>query len=137
MKLSNQAIDHPRFVLVATVLVLMMAAYAAYYTPVQRTPAITKAVVLVIIPYPDAQPSEAETDIARKVEDALTELQSVDFMASTNLRGSSVTQIIFLDGVDPDDARREVKDLVDRIRKELPTPREVQPIVTEIDFDNL
>ena len=102
----------------------------------QRTPAITKAVVLVAIPYPDAQPSEAENEIARKVEDALTELQSVDFIASTSMRGASITQVIFLDGVDPDDAKREVKDLIDRIRNELPLGREVQPNIFKIDFES-
>lgn len=115
----------------------MMAFYAATFTPVQRTPAITKAVVLVAIPYPDAQPSEAENEIARKVEDVLGELQSVDFIASTNMRGASITQVIFLDGVDPDEAKREVKDLVDRIRNELPLGREIQPVVTKIDFENM
>jgi len=136
MQISSQAIDHPRFVLMATILVLLMALYAALLIPVQRTPAITKAVVLVAIPYPDAQPSEAENEIARKVEDVLNELQSVDFIASTSLRGASITQIIFLDGVDPDEARREVKDLIDRIRNELPVGREVQPDVRAIDFDS-
>ncbi|MCA9258961.1 MAG: efflux RND transporter permease subunit, partial [Planctomycetales bacterium] len=137
MSLSSRAIDHPRIVLVATTLTLLLALYAALFTPVQRTPAITKAVVLAAIPYPDAQPNEAENEIARKVEEVLTELQSVDFIASTSMRGACVTQIIFLDGVDPDEARREVKDLIDRIRNELPLGREVQPIVTKIDFENM
>ena len=43
----------------------------------QLGPAITKAVVLVAIPYPDAKPTESENEIVRKVEEALTELQSV------------------------------------------------------------
>ncbi|MCH2115415.1 MAG: efflux RND transporter permease subunit [Pirellulales bacterium] len=136
MSLSSKAVDHPRFVLIGVILVLFMALYAATFTPVQRTPAITKAVVLVAIPYPDALPSEAENEITRKVEETLTELQSVDFIASTSLRGASITQVIFLDGVDPDEARREVKDLIDRIRNELPLGREVQPSVTDIDFDS-
>ncbi|MEM9185401.1 MAG: efflux RND transporter permease subunit [Planctomycetota bacterium] len=134
-KLSDSAIDHPRVVLVATTLVLLFAAYAAIFTPVQRSPAITKAVVLVAIPYPDAQPSESENEIARKIEDALTSLQDVDYLVSTSLRGSSVTQVVFLDGVEPDDARREVKDLVDRVRNELPAGREVQPLVDDVDFE--
>ena len=137
MQISNAAIDRPRMVAVLTILVLLMAVYAAMFTPVQLEPAISKAVILVVIPYPDAQPTEAENEIARKVEDALGELQSVDFLASTSMRGTAVTQIIFLDGVTPDDARREVKDLVDRIRNELPAGREVQPIITDVDFANL
>ena len=136
MQISSKAIDHPRIVLTATILVGLMALYAAVFIPVQRTPAISKAVVLVAIPYPDAQPQESENEIARKVEEVLTELQSVDFIASTSLRGACITQVIFLDDVDPDDAKREVKDLIDRIRNELPLGREVQPQVSKIDFEN-
>lgn len=137
MKISDAAIDRPRMVYVGTILVLLMAFYAAVFTPVQLGPAITKAVVLVAIPYPDSKPTETENEIVRKVEDALTDLEAVDFIASTSLRGSAVTQVVFLDGVTPDDARREVKDLVDRIRNTLPTGREVQPYITDIDFENL
>ena len=137
MKISDSAIDRPRMVSVMTILVLLIAVYAAIFTPVQVGPAITKAVVLVAIPYPDSQPSEGESEIVRKVEDALTELQSVDFIASTSMRGSAVTQVVFLDGVTPDEGRREVKDLIDRIRNELPAGREVQPFITDVDFENL
>jgi multidrug efflux pump subunit AcrB len=137
MELSNAAIERPRMVTVCTILVVLMAVYAVFFTPVQLAPAITKAVVLVAIPYPDSQPTEAESEIVRKVEDALTGLKSVDFVASTSMRGSSVTQVVFLDGVLPDEGRREVKDVVDRIRNELPAGREVQPIVTDIDFENV
>lgn len=136
MKLTEQAIDNPRTVFVCCTLVLLLAVLAAVYTPVQVTPAITKAVVLVAVPYPDSLPAESENEIARKVEDALSELQSVDFLASTSMRGSSITQIVFLDGVEPDDAERKVKDLIDRVRNELPTGREVQPTVKKIDFEN-
>ena len=136
MKISNYAIERPRLVLVLTLLILLLAAFACFLSPVQRSPAISKAVILVAIPYPDSQPSEAENEIARKVEEVLNKLQSVDYIASINMRGTSITQVIFLDGVDPDDARREVKDLVDRIRNELPLGREVQPVVTDIDFEN-
>ncbi|TWT95806.1 Multidrug resistance protein MdtC [Botrimarina colliarenosi] len=137
MKISDAAIERPRMVLVGTIIVLLLAVYAAMFTPVQLGPAITKAVVLVAIPYPDAKPTETENEIVRKVEDALTELQSVDFIASTSMRGSAVTQVVFLDGVTPDEGRREVKDLIDRVRNELPAGREVQPFVTDIDFENM
>lgn len=137
MQISNYAIERPRLITVCTVMVILLALFACLLTPVQRSPAISKAVILVAIPYPDSQPSEAENEIARKVEDALNELQSVDFIASTNMRGSSVTQVVFLDDVEPDDARREVKDLVDRIRNELPAGREVQPVISDIDFENM
>ncbi len=136
MRISNAAIDHPRVVIVATLLIVFLALLAAFLTPVQRSPAITKAVVLVAIPYPDARPMEVENEVTRKIEKALGSLKNVDFMASTSMRGSSVSQVVFLDGVQPDSARAEVHDLVERVRNELPVGREVQPTVIDIDFEN-
>ena len=42
-----------------------------------------------------------------------------------------------MDGVEPEEARGEVQDLVERVRNELPQGREVQPVVTDIDFESM
>ncbi len=136
MYLSRKAIDRPRLVIVSVLMVIVMSVIAALYIPVQRTPAIDKAVVMVIIPYPGAQPTEAEEDITRKIEDALQGLDNVDYIDSSSMRGSSVTGIVFLDGVRPKRARDDVAHLVDQVRQELPLGREIQPIVTDIDFED-
>ena len=49
MKLSKDAIDRPRVVLIAALLLLACAFLAFMKIPIQRTPAITKAVVLVAV----------------------------------------------------------------------------------------
>ncbi len=136
MKISNHVIDRPRITIIAVLLVVAMAVLAGLNIPIQRTPAITKALVLVAVPFPGALPVETEVQITQEIEKALQSLANVDFIASTSMRGSSVTQIAFLDGVDPDLARGEVKDRIDQIRRELPIFREVQPIVTKLDFEN-
>ena len=136
MKLSEQAIDHPRIIYVATLLVCMLSVLAMIFIPVQRTPAISKAVVLVAVPHPGAQPTEVEEQITRKIEETLQKLDRVDFVSSSSMRGSSVTQVVFLDGVDAEAARGRVKDLVDEVRRELPGGRDVEPVVTDIDFEN-
>lgn len=136
MYISHKAIDRPRVVIVGVLMVIAMSLLAAWYIPVQRTPAINTAVVLVTVPYPGAQPGEVEDEITRKIEDALKRLNNVDFIASTSMRGSSVTQVIFLDGVSAKRARDDVAHLVDEVRALLPRGREVQPIITDIDFES-
>jgi len=137
MYISHKAIDHPRVVIVGVLMVIAMAALALMYLPVQRTPAINTAIVLVIIPYPGAQPTEVEEDITRKIEDALQGLDNVDYIGSTSMRGSSVTNIVFLEGVEAKRARDDVAHLVDQVRRELqPLGREVEPIITDIDFES-
>jgi len=136
MKISQQAIDRPRIVLVGTVVIILIAIFAGLDVAVQRSPAINTAVVLVAVPFPGAEPTEVEEQITRKIEDALQGLDRVDFIASTSMRGSSVTQVIFLDGVDSHDARTDVEHLVNQIRNELPAGREIQPRIMEIDFES-
>ena len=123
--------------LVGVLIVILLALMAAINIPVQRTPAINTAVILVQVVYPGAQPNEVEEQITRKVEEALQRLNDVDFISSTSMRGASVTQVIFLDGVDGTRARDDVAHLVNEIRNELPLGREVQPIITEIDFESM
>ncbi len=136
MNLSGQAVDRPRVVIVLTLLILVLALIAAFRIPVQRTPAINTAIVMVAVPFPGAQPTEVEDQITRKIEDALQRLDNVDFIASTSLRGSSITQIIFRDGTDGDQAQNEVEHLVNEVRRELPVGREVQPLINVIDFES-
>jgi len=136
MYVSHKAIDHPRIVIVGVLMIVAMALVAALSIPVQRTPAINTAVIMVIIPYPGAQPTEVEDDITRKIEDALQSLDKVDYIGSTSMRGSSVTNIIFLDGVEAKRARDDVAHLVDEVRALLPQGREIQPIITHIDFES-
>lgn len=134
--LTDQAVDRPRVVIVLTLLMLAVAGFAAMRIPVQRTPAIHTAIVMVAVPYPGAQPTEVEDRVTRKIEEALQRLNNVDFVASTSMRGSSITQVIFLDGTPSDKARNDVEHLVNEVRRELPLGREVQPSVIALDFES-
>ncbi|MBX7167761.1 MAG: efflux RND transporter permease subunit [Pirellulales bacterium] len=136
MKLSDAAVDRPKVVIVLTIMTLLLAVMSAYLIPVQRTPAIHTAIVMISIPYPGAEPTEVEDEITAKIEEALERLDKVDFISSTSLRGSSVVQIVFLDGVDGKRARDDVEHLVNEVRRQLPMGREVQPIVTDLDFES-
>lgn len=136
MKLSDTAIDRPRVVVVLTLFVLILAIIAGFRIPVQRTPAINTAIVTISVPFPGAQPTEVEDQITRKIEDVLQRLDNVDYLASTSMRGSSVTQVVFRDGVDADQARNDVEHLINEVRRELPSGREVQPSINVIDFES-
>lgn len=136
MKLSANAIDRPRIVLIGCILVFIVSVWSALVIPIQRAPAISKAVVMVTVPYPGAEPNEVEQQVTRKIEDKLQRLDNVDFIASTSMRGIAVVQVVFLDGEEPESARIKVKDTVDEARGELPQGRRVIPGVNRIDFDN-
>lgn len=137
MKLLHYAVDSPRLVLVVALVVFVGAIFAALEIPVQRTPAIHTAVVVVAVPYPGAKPDEVEDQITRKLEERLQRLDRVDWMQSSAERGAGVVTIVFEDGVEAHRARNDVEHLVNEVRNELPLGREVQPQIVAIDFDNL
>ncbi len=137
MHISHKAIDRPRIVFVGVLMIIALAAMAAWFIPVQRTPAINTAVVIVSVPYPGSEPTRAEIEITRKIEEALERLDKVDEIQSTSMRGSSVVSVVFDDGVEAKRARDDVAHLVDEVRALLPQGREIQPIITDIDFESL
>ena len=50
MKISERAIDRPRIVMVATLVVMVTSVLAVFNTAVERTPSVTLPVVMVAVP---------------------------------------------------------------------------------------
>ena len=76
-----------------------------------------------------AAPSELETQVTKKIEDAIAGVNGVKHMTSTVTEGSSLTIIEFRLEVDQDRALNDVKDAIARIRAELPRTID-EPIVS-------
>jgi Cu/Ag efflux pump CusA len=80
-----------------------------------KVPEITITVTL-----PGAAPAQLETDVTRKIEDAVATLIDVDKVLSTITEGRSATRIQFDLGRDMNLAIEQVRDAIDRIRVDLP-----------------
>jgi multidrug efflux pump subunit AcrB len=96
---------------------------------VSQFPDLTLPTVTVTVTLPGASPTTMESQITRKVEDAVASVPEIDDLVSTVNEGVSVTRIAFELGRDSTRALDEVKDAVDRIRSAL--PRDVdEPVVS-------
>jgi multidrug efflux pump subunit AcrB len=104
--------------------------------PVTRFPNVDVPVVQVTITQAGAAPSELETQVAKKVEDAIAGLTSVKHVHSTIVEGSSTTVIEFELQAPVDRAVNDVKDAVARIRSELPRSID-EPITQRLDIEGL
>lgn len=83
--------------------------------------------------YPGAGPKEIETQITKKLEDAIATVSEIKTMTSYSLDGVSIILIEFDLGKDIDVANQEVKDKIDQILNELPDDAEL-PIVQKFDI---
>ena len=82
-----------------------------------------------------AGPEELETQVTKKVEDAVAGLGNIDDIISTVRDGSSNTIINFTLGTDIDRATNDVRDAVTRIRQDLPASIQ-EPRVQRLEFES-
>jgi hydrophobe/amphiphile efflux-1 (HAE1) family protein len=102
--------------------------------PVTRFPNIDIPIVSVVVTQSGAAPSELESQITKRVEDAVANISGVKKVMSTLTDGTSQTLIEFRLEVNSDRATNDVKDAIAKIRGDLPRGIE-EPIIQKIDVE--
>ena len=88
--------------------------------------------ISVLVTQAGAAPAEMETQITRKVEDAVASVAGVKHITSSITDGASTTLVELRLEVSTDRALNDVKDAVAKIREDLPRTIE-EPIIERID----
>src|SRR5690606_25117299 len=89
--------------------------------------------VSISLSQPGAAPSQLETEVARKVEDALANLTLVRHIYTTASQGNVAMAVEFDFAKDITEAVAEVKSAVDSIRSDLPLDL-LEPQVSRLDL---
>lgn len=99
---------------------------------IEPTPKIDFPIVTVQTTYPGASPNEIETQILKKVEDAVSEISQIKSMKSDARESFGVVVIEFLIEADVNIKSIEVKDKVEAILNDFPEGAE-RPIIAKFD----
>ncbi|MDO4709243.1 MAG: efflux RND transporter permease subunit [Pseudomonadota bacterium] len=131
--LSTWGINHPVPSLMLFFILCVVGLWGFHKLPVAMFPDVAFPMTTVTISQPGASPSQLETEVTRKVEDAVATLRDVKRMESTVVEGVSTTAIEFRLEADLTEALNDTKDAIARIRQEL--PQDIQePIITKVDI---
>jgi HAE1 family hydrophobic/amphiphilic exporter-1 len=103
--------------------------------PLNLMPDVKLPFISIQTVYPGAGPREIETQITKKIEDAVSTVSQIDYMQSYSMDSASIVVIAFKLGKNVDIANQEVKDKVDAILREFPTNSE-KPVVQKFDFSS-
>lgn len=98
---------------------------------VQDRPDIELPAVVVTVPYPGVPPSQLESEVTRKIEDAVSSVTGIEHINSTVNEGTSTTFIEFQFERPLSEAVDDVRDAVTRIRSDLPADAR-EPIVSRV-----
>ena len=130
MNFSAWSIHRPLPAILVFILLTAAGLFSFNRLAVSKFPDLTVPMVTVTVALPGASPSTLETQVTRKVEDAVASIAGIDDLVSTVSEGVSTTMIVFDLGREGTLAKDEVRDAVDRIRIDL--PQEVQPPIVSL-----
>jgi hydrophobe/amphiphile efflux-1 (HAE1) family protein len=118
-------------------LVLMVLGFISFRDlPITRFPNIDIPIVTVTITQSGAAPAELETQVTKRVEDAISGISNVKHIVSAITDGQSSTTVELQLGTNIDRAVNDVKDAVARIRQDLPRGID-EPITQRLDIEGL
>ncbi|MBD2205931.1 efflux RND transporter permease subunit [Calothrix sp. FACHB-1219] len=100
---------------------------------IDTNPNVDIPAVTVTVTQPGAGPAELESQVTKKIEDAVAGLGNIDNMISKVTDGNSTTTISFLLGTNSDRATNDVRNAIAQIRQTLPQDIN-DPVVQRLDF---
>ncbi len=136
LNISAWSIRKPVPALVLFMVLMALGYFSFQQLPITRFPNIDIPIVQVRVYQSGAAPSELETQVTKKIEDAIAGVNGVKHITSTVTEGSSLTIIEFRLEINQDRALNDVKDAIARIRAELPRTIE-EPIASRLEIEGL
>ncbi len=134
MNFSAWSIRNPVGPILLFVMLMILGWQSFNSLPVTRFPNIDVPLVAVTATQAGAAPAELETQVTKKIEDAVAGITGVKNVFSTLADGVSTTAVEFRMDVPTDKAVQDVKDAIDQIAGDLPGDIDT-PIVTRIDVE--
>ena len=132
--LAQLCVRRPVFATMLILALVVVGIFCYFSLGVDLFPKVDIPTVIVTIVNPGASPEEIETEISKKVEDAVNTISQVDELRSTSSEGQSLVTIQFELSKNGDVAAQEVQNKVNLIVNKLPETAK-QPIVQKFDPD--
>jgi HAE1 family hydrophobic/amphiphilic exporter-1 len=132
--LARLCIRRPVFATMLILSLVVVGIFSFFSLGVDLFPKIDIPAVAVIVSNPGASPEEIETEITKKVEDAVNVISGIDELRSVSSEGQSQVVVSFELSKNGDIAAQEIQNKVNLIIPDLPQTAK-QPVVQKFDPD--
>ena len=132
--LAQLCVRRPVFATMLILSLVVVGVFSYFTLGVDLFPKVDIPTCVVIVANPGASPEEIETEISKKVEDAVNTISQVDEVRSVSSEGQSLVTIQFELSKNGDVAAQEVQNKVNLIVPQLPQTAK-QPVVQKFDPD--
>lgn len=136
MNITEISIKRPSLIIVLFSVFALLGVIGYKNLSYELMPDFNQPVVVIRTVYPGAEPNEVETSVSRKIEDALSNLEGVDYLLTKSLPNASIIIANLKYGTDLDKTMQDAQRYIDNIRKDLPD--DVQnPVMSKVSPNDL
>jgi HAE1 family hydrophobic/amphiphilic exporter-1 len=138
MRLSDLSIRNPVFAVMLSAAMIIFGWLGYREMGISQFPEIDFPVVSVTTYWDGAAPETMELDVTDVIEDAVSNVEGIDYITSQSLQGVSVVTVTFLLHRNIDVAMQDVQNAVGAAMSRLPTgvdPPIDPPVVSKINFN--
>lgn len=136
MNITEISIKRPSLIIVLFSVFALLGVIGFMNLSYELMPDFNQPVVVIKTAYPGAEPSEVETSVSRKIEDALSNLEGVDYLVTKSLPNASIIIANLKYGTDLDKTIQDAQRYIDNIRKDL--PKDIQsPVLSKVSPNDL
>ncbi|WP_418360051.1 efflux RND transporter permease subunit [Sphingobacterium detergens] len=126
MKITEISIKRPSIIIVLFIILTLGGLFSYTQLGYELVPKFEINVITVQTVYPGASPAEVESSVTKKIEDAISSLESIKKVESTSLEGVSIVMITLNNGADVNflltDAQRKINAVVNDLPDDVKTP---------------
>lgn len=136
MNITEISIKRPSLIIVLFSLFALLGIIGYNNLSYELLPDFNQPVVVIKTMYPGAEPQEVETSVSRKIEDALSNLEGVDYLETKSMPNASVIIANLKYGTNVDNAMQDAQRYIDNIITDLPADIQ-SPVMSKVSPNDL
>ncbi|AGY54583.1 Nodulation protein nolG [Bacteroidales bacterium CF] len=136
MNITEISIKRPSLIIVLFSVFALLGIIGYQNLSYELLPDFNQPVVVIKTIYPGAEPQEVETSVSRKIEDALSNLEGVDYLETKSMPNASVIIANLKYGTNVDNAMQDAQRYIDNIRTDLPVDIQ-SPVMSKVSPNDL
>jgi HAE1 family hydrophobic/amphiphilic exporter-1 len=136
MNITEISIKRPSLIIVLFSVFTLLGIIGFKNLSYELMPDFNQPIVVIKTVYPGAEPNEVETSVSRKIEDALSNLEGVEYLVTKSLPNASIIIANLKYGTDLDKTMQDAQRYIDNIKKDL--PKDIQnPVMSKVSPNDL
>ncbi len=135
--MANFFIDRPIFAWVLAIIIALTGTMAVFTLPIEQYPHLTPPTIRIASKYPGASAETLENSVTQIIEQNMTGLDNLLYMASQSSNtGQATTTLTFEAGTNPNEAMQEVQNQLQVAQRRLPQAVQSQGVTVSKTGDS-